>query len=68
MKACRLPRQARDKHKGNSKNLTCTLCVFFSSAGRTVLFMGNRVFSKAEVYDPLEKALEVPTPAHNPEA
>jgi hypothetical protein len=23
-----------------------------------VLFMGNRVFSKAEVYDPLEKALE----------
>ena len=25
--------------------------------GRTVLFMGNRVFSKAEVYDPLEKAL-----------
>ena len=44
-----------------------SLC-FFSSAGRTVLFMGNRVFSKAEVYDPLEKALEVPTPAHNPEA
>jgi hypothetical protein len=43
---------------------TTWLALFLSSAGRTVLFMGSRVFSKAEVYDPLEKALQVPTPSY----
>jgi hypothetical protein len=41
-----------------SNDLACVLSLFLSYVGRTVLFMGNRVFSKAEVYDPLEKALE----------